>query len=303
MPDTFPKLLSQVGCFDSADPKNVLPSMIPYSINVPFWSDGAAKERFVAIPDGTTVNISASGDFEFPNGTVLAKTFTLGGKRIETRLFMRHMNGDWAGYSYEWNDTETEATLLSGSKSKAVGSQTWFYPSRSQCLQCHTAVAGRSLGLEVGQLNREQLYPSTGRLADQLETLEAIGYFSSALPATLTKYPEPFGAEPLESRARAWLHSNCAGCHQQGMGQGPADWRYALPLADTNACNAEPQNGNLGIANAKLIAPGSPMNSIVSRRIHALDAARMPPVGSSVVDAQGAALVDAWITSLTSCPQ
>lgn len=302
-PDTFPKLLSQTGCFDSTDPKVVSAALIPYSINVPFWSDGASKERFVAIPDGTTVTVERSGDFTFPNGTVLAKTFTVGGKRIETRLFMRHMNGDWAGYSYEWNDTETEATLLAGSKSKTVGAQTWFYPSRSQCLQCHTAIAGRSLGLELGQLNRDQLYASTGRVADQLETLESIGYFSAALPTTLPKYPEPFGTEPLELRARAWLHSNCAGCHQQGMGQGPADWRYSLAFKDTNSCGANPQSGTLGIANAKLVAPGSPMTSIVSRRIHALDAARMPPVGSSVVDAQGSALVDAWITSLTSCPQ
>lgn len=300
--DTFPRLLSQTGCFDPTDPKVALPALIPYSINAPFWSDGAGKERFVAIPDGTTVTVTASGDFEFPNGTVLAKTFTVGGKRIETRLFMRHMNGDWAGYSYEWNDAETDATLLSGSKSKTVGTQTWFYPSRSQCLQCHTAVAGRSLGLELGQLNRTQTYAATGRTANQLATMEAIGWFSAALPANPVRFPEPFGTEPLESRARAWLHSNCAGCHQQGMGQGPADWRYELPFADTNACDAMPQNGALGIMNARLIAPGSPATSIVSRRVHALDAARMPPVGSALVDTQGAALIDAWISSITACP-
>ena len=60
---------------------------------------------------------AAPGDFDFPNGTVLAKTFRLGGKRIETRLFMKHMKD-------EWNDTETEATLLPGAKARVVGSQT-----------------------------------------------------------------------------------------------------------------------------------------------------------------------------------
>ncbi len=303
--DTFPRLLSQTGCFEAHDPKVPVPALIPYDLNVPFWSDGALKQRAFAIPDGATITVTASGDFDFPTGSVLAKTFFLGGKRVETRLFMKHPNGTWAGYSYEWNDQETDATLLPGSKSRQVGGQTWYYPSRSQCLQCHTAIAGRALGPEVGQLNRELVYPATGRLANQLTTLEGLGFFAAALPgpaATLTRYEPPFGTGPLESRARSWLHSNCAPCHQQGLGQGPADWRASQSFKDTHACGVAPQNGDLGIADAGLIVPGSPSRSIVSRRIHALDANRMPPVGSLVEDVQGTALIDAWISSLTTCP-
>ncbi len=303
--DTFPRLLSQTGCFDPADPKRPVAALVPYDVNAALWSDGASKQRFFAIPDGTTISVQPSGDFDFPNGTVLAKTFSLGGKRIETRLFMRHLNGTWAGYSYEWNDLETEATLLPGSKSRVVGAQTWSYPSRGQCLQCHTAIAGRSLGLELGQLNSALVYPATGRTGNQLFTLASLGFFSAPLSgpvATLPRYEPPFATGPLEPRARAYLHANCAGCHQQGAGQGPADWRYSLSLRNTNTCNVAPQNGTLGITGAMLIAPGSPSTSIVSRRIHALNAARMPPVGSSLEDAQGTALVDQWISSLSSCP-
>ncbi len=303
--DTFPQRLSQTGCFDATDPKVPVAALIPYDLNSPLWSDGAAKQRAFAIPDGTTITVTASGDFDFPNGTVLAKTFFLGGKRIETRLFMRHQNGTWAGYSYEWNDTETEATLLPGSKARQVGAQTWNYPSRSQCLQCHTAIAGRSLGPELGQLNRDLVYPATGRQANQLLTLDRLGFLAAPLGdlSTVVKYEPPFGAGPLEQRARAYLHSNCAGCHQQGLGQGPSDWRYSLSFKDTNSCNATPQNGDLGLgASARIIAPGSPANSLVSRRMHALDAKRMPPLGSVLEDTQGAALIDAWISSVTACP-
>ncbi|MDP2271651.1 MAG: PQQ-dependent sugar dehydrogenase [Archangium sp.] len=300
--DTFPRLLSQTGCFDTTDPKLPVAALVPYDVNAALWSDGASKQRFFAIPDGTTITVQPSGDFDFPNGTVLAKTFSLGGKRIETRLFMRHLNGTWAGYSYEWNDLETEATLLPGSKSRVVGAQTWSYPSRGQCLQCHTAIAGRSLGLELGQLNGDLLYPSTGRTANQLFTLETLGFFSAPLTGLSPRLDPPFGTGPLEARARAYLHANCAGCHQQGAGQGTADWRYSLSFRDTNSCNVAPQNGNLGITGAMVIAPGSPSTSIVSRRIHALTAARMPPVGSSLEDPQGTALIDQWITSLTACP-
>lgn len=303
--DTFPTLLSQTGCFQASDPKIPVAALIPFDVNAALWSDGAAKQRYLAIPDGTTITVQPSGDFDFPNGTVLAKTFSLGGKRIETRLFMRHLNGTWAGYTYEWNDLETEATLLPGAKARVVGTQTWNYPSRSQCLQCHTAIAGRSLSPEVGQLNRDMLYPATGRTANQLETLAGLGFLSAPLSgpvATLPRYEAPFGTGTLELRARAYLHANCAGCHQQGMGQGPADWRYSLTFRNTNSCNVAPQNGNLGITGAMLIVPGSPSTSIVSRRIHALNAFRMPPVGSVIEDPQGTALIDQWITSLTMCP-
>ncbi|MFT3713358.1 MAG: PQQ-dependent sugar dehydrogenase [Archangium sp.] len=303
---TFPQLLSQTGCFQQSDPKLPVAGLIPYDVNAALWSDGAAKERFFAIPDGTTINLTASGDFDFPNGTVLAKTFSLGGKRIETRLFMKHMSGTWAGYSYEWNAAETEATLLPAGKSKVVGTQTWFFPSRGQCMICHTAIAGRSLGLEIGQLNRDFTYAATGRTANEVDTLAGLGFFTTAPsgPASgLTRYEPPFGTGPLEDRARAYLHANCAGCHQQGVGQGPADWRYSLTFMQTNACNAMPTAGTLGVGTAaRLIAPGSPMNSIVSLRMHAMNSNRMPPLATSIEDTMGTSLIDSWISSLSTCP-
>jgi mono/diheme cytochrome c family protein len=218
---------------------------------------------------------------------------------------MRHLDGTWAGYSYEWNDAETDATLLPASKSKQVGGQTWYYPSRAQCLQCHTAAAGRTLGPEVAQLNRLHTYPIGGRngaTRNQLAVLEGLGFLSAPLVTPSPKLEEPLGAGPLEPRARSWLHANCSGCHRAGLGQGPADFRFARTFKETNTCNVAPENGDLGITGAMLIAPGAPMQSLVSRRIHALDAARMPPLASSLVDTAGVAVIDQWITSLTSCP-
>ena len=65
----------------------------------------------MALPDGKQITVMPDGDFDFPNGTVLMKTFSVGGKRAETRLFMRHDDGGWAGYTYEWNDDGKDATL------------------------------------------------------------------------------------------------------------------------------------------------------------------------------------------------
>lgn len=303
-PDTFPRTLSATGCFEAGNPRQPIAAMIPYELNAPFWSDGALKERHFAIPDGTKISVGADGDFDFPNGTVISKTFTVAGKRVETRLFMRHMNGTWAGYSYEWNDAETDATLLPANKSKQVGGQNWYYPSRAQCLQCHTAAAGRTLGPELAQLNRSIRYP-VGATRNQLTVLDGLGYLTAPLGGpvdTLAKLEPPSGDGALEPRARSWLHANCAGCHRAGAGQGPADFRFTRTFKETNTCNVMPDNGDLGITGARLIVPGAPLQSLVSRRVHALDAARMPPLGSSLVDTAGAALIDQWITSLTSCP-
>ena len=129
--DTIPTLLSDTGCVDALDPTQPAAGLIPYDINVPFWSDGAVKERFYAIPDGTTIDVDADGDWLFPNGTVLMKNFRLNDELFETRLFMRHPDGVWAGYTYEWNQAGTDATRVIGGKTKDVQGQPWEYPSES----------------------------------------------------------------------------------------------------------------------------------------------------------------------------
>jgi uncharacterized repeat protein (TIGR03806 family) len=303
--DSFPEKLSDTGYVDSADPTEPAACMIPYDLNVPFWSDGAEKDRWLMVPDGQSIHVGASGDWEFPVGTVFMKRFSLGGKIIETRLLMRHEDGEWAGYSYEWDAAETEATLLPGEKAKAIGGVTWTYPSRSQCLQCHTAAAGRVLGLETWQMNRSIRYPSTGRTANQLATFEHVGLFDAPLgadPEDLPVLPDPEDeSESLEDRARSYLHANCSHCHRPGgNARGNADFRFDTPFEDMNVCEVESDN-DLGVSGALLLVPGEPPMSIMSLRMHATDTNRMPPIGRNVVDEPNLDVIDAWIESLTSC--
>jgi uncharacterized repeat protein (TIGR03806 family) len=306
VPDHFPKLLSATGCVDPADPTKPASGLIPYDVNAPLWSDGADKQRWFAIPDGKTITITDTNDWDLPIGSVAVKTFSVGGQRIETRLFMRHDDGNWAGYTYEWNADGKDATLLEGSKNKAVGSsQLWAYPSRSQCIQCHSTAAGGTLGLETAQLNRDNVYLATNRLSNQLATLDHIGMFTAPLPQppeTAPKLSPPSGTDSLELRARAYLHANCAHCHQpMGGGQGTMDLRYFKSFKDTLTCNEAATQGPVAGA-GKLLVPGAPAMSIMSKRVHAVDSKRMPPVGVSVPDATGDQLLDDWITSLTACP-
>ncbi len=300
--DTFPDLLSETGCVDAANPRNPAAGLIPYDVNAPLWSDGADKRRWLAIPDGTQITVNADGDWDLPNGSVLMKEFRLGGKRIETRLFVRHSDGGWAGYTYEWNAAETEATLLPAGKTAVVGSQSWAFPSRAECLSCHSEAAGRSLGPETQQLNRDLVYPNNRR-ANQLATLDHIGMLSGLPASPWPRLPEPDGAQPLEERARAYLHANCSNCHRPGgAGQGQADLLYSTPLAQTNTCDVLPQEGDLGVTGARLLVPGDPALSLVSIRMKRLDSNRMPAIATSVIDPLGTNLIDEWIGSLTACP-
>ena len=306
-PNTFPDRLSKTGCVDPGDVKKPAAGLVPYGVNAALWSDGASKERWLAVPDGKSIGVSdVDGDFDFPSGSVLVKTFSLGGKRIETRLFMRHDDGGWNGYTYEWLDDESDAVLLPAGKTKTVGMQTWTYPSRSDCVSCHTDAAGRSLGLELGQLNGEYTYPSTNRISNQLKTLDHIGMFDKPLGKPVDQilaYPDPYGTAAVDQRARAYLHSNCSNCHRpKGGGRGNMDLRFGTAFTDTKSCNVIPEAGDIGVAGAMLFVPGNPAKSLLSVRAGSPAANRMPPLASSVVDAPGVKVIDDWITSVTACP-
>lgn len=306
MPDTFPKLLSQTGCTDPKDATKIAPGVIPYDLNSPLWSDGAAKRRYLAIPDGKTITVTATGDFDLPIGSVAMKDFDVGGKRVETRLFMRHDDGGWAGYTYEWNDAQTDATLLLGGKVKPVngGAQQWTFPSRPQCRQCHSAPTGGTIGLETSQLNRTMTYVATNRVSNELATLDHIGMFSAPLaaPSTLPALPVPSGAAAVDLRARSYLHANCSHCHQPGgAGQGTMDLRYPTAFKDTNTCNAQNTQGSINGVQT-LLTPGSPAQSILSLRMHATDGKRMPALAVSIPDPLGTTLLDTWIKGVATCP-
>ncbi|MEJ0037587.1 MAG: PQQ-dependent sugar dehydrogenase [Gammaproteobacteria bacterium] len=293
-------LLSQTGCMNPANPTQPAAGLIPYTPVAQFWSDGATKSRWMALPDNTKITVEADGDWTFPSGTVLVKNFTLNGQLIETRLFMRHTDsGNWGGYTYRWNSTHTDASLVSGGLTETIGTQDWTYPSEAQCLQCHTSGAGRSLGLETRQLNSSVTYPATGRSANQLTTLQGIGLFANTLTVQ-DAYPDPADTtQSTTNRARSYLHTNCAQCHRPNGGTPVSlDLRYSTALASTNTCNATPASGDLGVAGARVVTPGDASKSVLYLRMSRRDANRMPPVASHLVDTQGATLLQQWINGM-----
>jgi uncharacterized repeat protein (TIGR03806 family) len=304
----LPRLLSQTGCFEASDATRPLPMLLPYTVNAPLWSDGADKDRWLALPDQTHIRVLADGDLDLPPGAVLIKTFRLGARRVETRFFVRHPAGDWSGHSYEWNEAGTDAQLLpEDGGQRVVEGREYRFPTRAECKQCHTDAAGGSLGLEIAQLNA-RVATASGGSVNQLRAWAERDLFAGGLPAppeALPALPGPrdTGA-PLEARARAYLHANCAGCHRPEVDMsGTVDLRFATPLAATRSCDQRPSKGNQGFgADVRILAPGHPELSMIPLRMRLTGAGRMPEVGTLTVDDEGARLVSDWIQSLAGCP-
>jgi uncharacterized repeat protein (TIGR03806 family) len=195
-PSNFPKKLSESGLFRSVKGHVVEPGLIPYSVNAPFWSDGAHKERWIGLPgEDAKIEFGTNRGWNFPDRTVIVKSFALemeegkpeSRRWIETR-FLTRQDGEWYGYSYLWNDEQTEGTLVARqgedreytirvSKSKeypdGVRKQKWHYPSRAECMVCHSRAANWVLGLCEAQMNKVHDYGTVK--ANQLRTLEHLG--------------------------------------------------------------------------------------------------------------------------------
>jgi uncharacterized repeat protein (TIGR03806 family) len=299
-PSGFGVSLTETGCLDPASPTQPPPGMIGYAVNSPLWSDGAAKDRWLYVPPDTKVGVGDDGDLDLPPGSVAVKTFSVGGKKVETRLFARYADDTWGGYSYEWNDEQTDATLLGAGKTKLLADGAmWTFPSRAECFTCHTAAAGFSLGLEARQLDREA---GGGNQLERFGPVLERPIVPGALPPL--RGADAAGATDDE-RARGYLHANCSNCHRAGSGAGAAtiDLRVDRSLDATRTCNVAPQGGDLGVAGAKIVAPGDPSRSTLVARMRSLDPTlRMPQLATRVVDEVGVAAVEAWIRGLPSCP-
>jgi uncharacterized repeat protein (TIGR03806 family) len=318
----LPATLADTGAFTNLTSLTPNAGIVPYDLNVPFWSDNAIKTRWFSVPNTSlTIGFNPTGNWSFPTGTVWIKHFELeltngvpaSRKRLETRFIVRNTNGVY-GVTYRW-DSATNATLVPEAGLEEVftindggtlRTQVWHYPSRSECLACHTAQGGYGLGFRTEQLNRNFTYGSL--TTNQISALSAAGYFSPPAtnnPATLLALaPATNPAFSLEYRARSFLAANCSQCHQPGGAAQRANWdaRITTPTASAGLVKGIPAD-NFGSTSNFIIAPQSPGNSILLTRISTRDLAslpsiQMPPLDSTLVDTQDVQLVSNWIMSL-----
>ncbi|MEM9719489.1 MAG: PQQ-dependent sugar dehydrogenase [Bacteroidota bacterium] len=323
----IPNLLSETGVFESLSPLVPRGFCTPYDLNVPFWSDGAEKKRWLILPNdgqhnspGEQIEFSESGDWQFPTGTVLVKHFELSldsqnptqTRKIETRFIVFGENNSFYGVTYRWNEAQTDATLLLEGRRDTFALQTpqgsrflaWSYPSPAECLTCHNTATGGALGLQTSQLNGTFQYPSTNRTANQLTTFAHLNMLSpspdtNALNQLPIAAPSTNTSFSLEERARAYLDINCASCHRSGNTiQARFDTRMEESQGSPGLFYGDVIK-DLGIPGAKVIIPGSPDKSLLYLRMKSVhEEISMPQIGKNEVDSIGIELIGNWIQSL-----
>ena len=345
----FPRQLSRSGIYADVARQTPAAGVLPFEINAELWADGATAERFLGLPGNGVVkrfpspqaiaNSMFQRSTEFPTDTVLVKTLSLPladgvvetPRAIETQIL--HFDGrDWRGYSYRWNDEQTDAQLVDAAGDSrvlqvrdanapgGVRQLTWKFSSRTDCLRCHNPWPEYLLAFNLPQLNRDHEWQ--GETRNQLATLQQLGVLVHTdgktdltqgaagelagwqEPALAPRLPNPFhSTESLDERARAYLHVQCAHCHRfGGGGSAYVQLNKELPLAETRAVGIRPAQGTFGIHDAELIAPGDPYRSTLFFRMAKLGPGHMPHIGSSTVDTRGLALVHDWIAQLPHRP-
>ncbi|MGE3753160.1 MAG: PQQ-dependent sugar dehydrogenase, partial [Planctomycetota bacterium] len=169
-PSPYPTTLSATGLFASLATLAPTAGLVPYEVNSPLWSDDAHKRRWIGLPGATQIAFDSTAPWSFPQGTVLVKHFEIelvpgdagSTRRLETRVLRLGSQG-WEGTTYRWRPDGTDADLLDERETETfqvedldapggLREQTWTYPSRTDCFQCHTQAAGVVLGVRTGQL-------------------------------------------------------------------------------------------------------------------------------------------------------
>ncbi len=320
---TFPQTLSATGIFRALSDLEPESGVYEYRLSVEPWMNGATAVRHVAVPGSASIDASSPLTWSFPAGTVLVKTLSMemevgnpaSARRIETQLLHRGDDAEWRPYTYAWNENQTDARLVPASGEKVVlpivdassphastpRRFTWRFHNRTLCLICHNTFSHSVLGLNSRRLNRD-VEPADHRI-NQLEYFQQVGLLQNAYetsPASVATLPDPIDSSvPVSLRARSYLHANCAHCHRRHSGGTSAvELPFETDLAKTHTVGVRPGLGAFGIDDAAIVSPGDPHRSTLFYRFVTSGAARMPRLGSSVVDLKGTELLHEWIRSL-----
>ncbi len=320
----FPTKLSETGLFTDVKSHRFAAGVVPYAPAAPFWSDGAIKIRAIGVPGTESVD-TKSERWEAPDGSVTIKSFQLemqsgepaSRKYIETRIMVRQQK-EWTGYTYLWNDEQTDATLVDKNgldkpyrvidKSNPQGfrDQVWHYPSRTECMVCHSRAANFVLGFSPLQLDSDFNY-GEGRTDNQLRALYHIGLLKNEKGYERRKPDAPHlvdpndKQQPLEARARSYFYTNCASCHvDAGGGNSLMNMDFKAKGHELRMIGVKPIHVFPEKVDARLIDPGHPENSVVYLRVNRRGNGQMPPLGSNVVDQKSVELLKEWIEKLTA---
>lgn len=320
-PLALPEVLSETGLYE-ADMVTLGPGVRPFRPRFQLWTDGAAKRRWIYVPEGEQIDTSNMDFWDFPNGTKLWKEFSRDDKRVETRLLERKSNGVWVMVAYQWRDDLSDADKVALGVQNASGTE-HDIPSEDQCWNCHNQVSSRVLGFSAIQLAHDAgaEVPGTPQQDEwTLSGLEDAGLLTDAPPADLS-----LPGNEIEQTALAYLHVNCGHCHNpnssvqarvdmelwllvEGVVTGDVTqtttYQTTVEVEASLAADAPP-GGTHRITGdiTDINDPDDLAKSVLYSRFNSLgEDYSMPPLGTEIIDPAGEAAIKDWIEYLSTQP-
>ncbi|SPH24024.1 hypothetical protein DEA8626_03072 [Defluviimonas aquaemixtae] len=309
-----PATLFETGLYSDPVALIVDPGHIAFTPQYPLWTDGAEKRRWISLPAGSAIDASDPDAWDFPVGTRFWKEFSFDGKKVETRYMQRLADGTWLFASYGWSENGRSAELVPEKGRKGAyplgDGRSHAIPAAVDCRICHLSGPVPVLGFSARQLATDEdpgavegdPTPHLNRTLDAFVARGTIAGLDDRL-----RWAQSPGGSRLERAALGYLHGNCGHCHNR---QGPL---AGLGL-DLRQSVANPQEGALASAvgwplkspppglvpgTGLRIAPGHPQLSAIPQRMASrTPALQMPPLGTTLGDAEGIALINRWIAEM-----
>jgi cytochrome c553 len=295
------------------DPRNR-----PFSPQYPLWTDGAAKRRWIRLPEGAVIDAANVSRWEFPIGTKFWKEFSFDGRKVETRMLWRVSAERWVFATYVWNDAQTEATLapeagIPGAAEVAPGKR-HSIPGIADCRACHDSARTEILGFDALNLSddRDPNAPHAERLTADMITLKTLmeeNLMTPKRPELVSSPPRIHASSPEARAALGYLSTNCGSCHNRESSIASLGLILKHSIGDRGPAECTPalattagKRGHWVVPEAqeesRLINPGRPEASAIVRRVKSRrPSSQMPPLGSVIVDRQGVDLLTAWVGS------
>jgi len=307
---------------DPADPTaNPNGGGVGYDLTTPLFTDYANKFRFVFLPEGAQAVYRDRDVFDFPVGTVIAKTFTIQADLrddnsaqdiIETRLLI-HRKGGWVARPYIWNQARTDAHLAVTGGTEQVAwidangepqSTSYVIPNTNNCANCHGEDDLIPIGPKARLLNKD--FPYQSGIANQLDYWTERGILAGAPGDKSSIDTIPLAGDTgadLNDRARGYLDVNCAHCHQPQIGAADTSGlflEYYRPFGtDVGKCKPPVAAGEGSGGLDFVIVPGDAAASIMDFRMDSSKpGVRMPEIGRSIIHTEGVQLIREWINAM-----
>lgn len=311
--EELPQTLADTGLYADAETQRLAPGVIGYTPQYALWSDGARKQRWLALPDGQPIDASDPDQWVFPPGTRLWKQFGYS-RPVETRFIERRPDGSWRYATYVWDDDGREARLApaAGIAAHPVAEAPqgrYEILTREDCRACHEGRLVPVLGIGTLQLSRDRdpmaVHAETRRADDADVSTMVRGGQVVNLPSEYDEHPARIVADSAQGRAAlGYLHANCGHCHSGEVDLGGSDMllaQRARPSASANVLGSLlGRRSEFALAGMEhRIVAGDPSRSVLLHRMRSRNAVlQMPPLGTRLVDHEAIALVEQWIANL-----